>query len=203
MRVIAGKFRSRTLYAPQGRETRPTHDRVREALFSVLGDVTDFNVVDLCAGTGALGIEALSRGARHAVFVEPAKEALNCLYRNLTELGISEAATVIPTKVETCRSRLAQGGPYDLVFCDPPWVNVPELVRLLKRFDLPTLLTPEGRFVLEHGSKFDSTHVDIAGIQIDEQRRWGDTAVTIFSVLRVAAPTEDEDSSISRESNVS
>jgi 16S rRNA (guanine(966)-N(2))-methyltransferase RsmD len=184
MRVIAGKLRSRTLHAPSGRDTRPTHDRVREALFSVLGDMNEYCVLDLCAGTGSLGIEALSRGARHAVFVESGKDALRCLTRNLTELGLTEQATVIPSKVETCRTRLQPQGPYDLIFCDPPWVKVPEIVVAFQRLELPTLLSPEGRLILEHSAKFDGSLVNIQGLCVETQRRWGDTAVTLFTVAQ-------------------
>jgi 16S rRNA (guanine966-N2)-methyltransferase len=182
MRVIAGKLRSRTLHAPSGYDTRPTHDRVREALFSVLGDVTDYRVLDLCAGTGSLGIEALSRGAHSAVFVEQGKEALRCLNRNLTELTLLPQSTVVASRLEACRARVSSQSPYHLVFCDPPWIKVPELLLVLERLDLPTLLTEDGTFVLEHSAKFDSRDVHLTGLQIETQRRWGDTAVTLFSV---------------------
>lgn len=184
MRVIAGKLRSRTLIAPSGRDTRPTHDRVREALFSVLGDVNDFSVLDLCAGTGSLGIEALSRGARHAVFVEAAKAALSCLSRNLSSLGLMTRATIISSRVESCRARLLPQCPFDLVFCDPPWMIVPEFIDVLARLELPQLLTPSGRLVLEHSSKFDGTHVILRGLDVEDQRRWGDTAITLFSATQ-------------------
>jgi 16S rRNA (guanine(966)-N(2))-methyltransferase RsmD len=186
MRVIAGKLRSRTLIAPSGRDTRPTHDRVREALFSVLGDVNDYSVLDLCAGTGSLGIEALSRGARHAVFVETAKAALSCLARNLSSLGLTTRATVIPSRVESCRARLLPQSPFDLVFCDPPWMLVPEFINVLARLELPQLLTPDGRLVLEHSSKFDGSLVELRGLAIEGHRHWGDTAVTLFSAVQSA-----------------
>src|SRR6185369_7871918 len=100
MRIIAGRLGGRRLAAPRGSATRPTTDRVREALFSALGDVTGALVCDLYAGTGALGIEALSRGARRAVFIESARPALAALRRNLADLDLDDAARVFPLPVE-------------------------------------------------------------------------------------------------------
>src|SRR5262249_58893941 len=99
MRVIAGALGGRRLVAPRGAATRPTSDRVREALFSALGDVGGARVLDVFAGTGALGIEALSRGAEHATFVESARPALAALRANLAALGIEGLARVVPQPV--------------------------------------------------------------------------------------------------------
>ncbi|MGC4063757.1 MAG: 16S rRNA (guanine(966)-N(2))-methyltransferase RsmD [Polyangiaceae bacterium] len=185
MRVIAGTLRSRTLHAPKGRDTRPTHDRVREALFSMLGDVSGTSVLDICAGTGALGIEALSRGARHAVFVERAKDALSCLGRNLTELDLVSRAVVVAQSVETSRARLEKHAPYDLIFCDPPWADVPVLLRSLARLELSGLLTDEGTFVLEHAARSEPEPNALPQLTLVQKRTWGDTAVSIFG--RIAA----------------
>src|SRR5262252_2407171 len=107
MRVIAGKFRGRPLRAPRGLTTRPTADRAREAIFQILGDLTDLSVLDLYAGTGALGIEALSRGARHAVFVESDAGAVRAIRENLTRLGLAGQTTLVTSTVERARPRLA------------------------------------------------------------------------------------------------
>jgi len=178
MRVIAGRLRSRRLHAPEGPHTRPTHDRVKEALFSILGDVRGGNVLDLYAGTGALGIEALSRGARHACFVERARGALECLQRNLQELALLEQSTIVPRSVEAARSMLTSVGPYDLVFCDPPWSEVERVCTLLGRLRLPEWLDGEGRLVVEHASKLASQPIE--GLVIVDRREWGDTAVTLY-----------------------
>lgn len=185
MRVIAGRLRSRSLVAPRGSATRPTTDRVREALFSILGEMTQRRVLDLYAGTGALGIEALSRGAEHATFVECHAAALSALRRNLSALELTEQATVVPNRVERARARVAQGAPYDLVFCDPPWHELP--VTLGHTFALltPELLTPEATVVMEHPARQPLGPADTGCLQVVLTRRWGDTQVTLFA-LRTA-----------------
>src|SRR3954464_12918408 len=100
MRIIAGRLGGRTLVAPHGRGTRPTSDRVREALFSILGDLSGAEVLDLYAGTGALGLEAISRGAARATFVERARPALVALRANIDKLGVSSQCEVLTTTVE-------------------------------------------------------------------------------------------------------
>lgn len=186
MRVIAGTRKRRTLHAPEGRDTRPTHDRVREALFSVLGNVTDANVLDLCAGTGALGIEALSRGARHAVFIEQARPAFRCLTRNIDELDLGGQSLLLCQSVEHSRAQLSAQGPFDLIFCDPPWAMVKTLVETLCRIDIASVLAQEGLLVLEHASKLPAGDISLARLSPMERRTWGDTGVTLFSHASVA-----------------
>src|SRR5882724_9786604 len=103
MRVIAGKFRGRPLRAPRGLTTRPTSDRAREAIFQILGDLSDLSAVDFYAGTGALGIEAISRGATRAVFVESDSAAAQTLKDNLTRLGLTGQTTILSMPVERAR----------------------------------------------------------------------------------------------------
>jgi 16S rRNA (guanine(966)-N(2))-methyltransferase RsmD len=189
MRVIAGSLRSRRLHAPSGESTRPTNDRVREALFSVLGDIRGANVADLYAGTGALGIEALSRGANRACFVERARDALDCLRRNLHELGLEGCATVLPRSVESVGNELVQRGPFDLVFCDPPWKTLAEVGVTLNRVAIGRCLTPDGLLVLEHPTKFDVGSMGLAGLVVADERHWGDTGVTLLGM-----PPVDDDS---------
>ena len=105
MRVIAGRHRGRRLRAPRGAATRPTSDRVREAIFSIVGDCSDLRVLDLFAGSGAMGIEALSRGAQSATFVDSAPEAAACIRSNLAALDLTAAARVV---VRDWRVALAQ-----------------------------------------------------------------------------------------------
>jgi 16S rRNA (guanine966-N2)-methyltransferase len=118
MRIIAGQWRGRTLLAPQGQATRPTADRTREALFSMLasrlGSFEGLKVADICAGTGALGLEALSRGAAHCTFVERDRAAIEALRANIAKLGAQ--AEVRPVAAEGFA-----GGPFDLVLIDPPY----------------------------------------------------------------------------------
>ncbi|MGH8957674.1 MAG: 16S rRNA (guanine(966)-N(2))-methyltransferase RsmD [Acidimicrobiia bacterium] len=120
MRVIAGSSRGRSLIGPDTRETRPLTDRAREGIFSALGtQVIDAEVLDLYAGSGSIGIEALSRGARLCTFVEYGRKALSALRQNLRNLSLNERATVIDRPV--ARFLASAQGPFDLVFVDPPW----------------------------------------------------------------------------------
>jgi len=122
MRVVAGSLRGRRLFAPAGPDTRPTSDRVREAMFNALASldlIQDTDAVDLFAGSGALGIEALSRGARHCTFVEHARPALAALRANLATLGLEEASTVVPMTVE--RYLAVPRPSVDLALADPPY----------------------------------------------------------------------------------
>ncbi len=179
MRVIAGRYGGRRLTAPRGKTTRPTSDRVREALFSTLGDIEGTRVLDLFAGTGALGIEALSRGAIAAVFVERDAPALRALRANLAALGLHEPqAMVLPTNaaraLDTARER---GETYDLLFVDPPYGQAqawePELAAVL-----PLLLAPGGRVIVESDRRMPLA-LETQQIRQEQQRRYGDTIVTI------------------------
>ena len=135
MRIIAGKFRGRKLSCPKV-VTRPTLDRVREALFSILGDLAGQNVVDFYAGSGALGLEALSRGARHVTLVEADRQACQVIRKNVEGWGIEGAYRVLESAAERARGALAPSAPIDLVLADPPWkiakeaaVAVPQVVQ--------------------------------------------------------------------------
>lgn len=171
MRVIAGEHGGRRLKAPRGARTRPTSDRVREALFSVLGDVTGLVVLDLFAGSGALGIEAMSRGASRATFVERDPGALRALADNLSALGI-EAAVREGDATMFARNAAAAAGPYDLIFVDPPYRDAPRLGRQL---DLGPLLTARGRVVVE-SNRNAPLEIDLP---IAFERRYGDTMIRI------------------------
>lgn len=177
MRVIAGRLGGRRLTAPRGEATRPTTDRVREALFSALGDITGALVCDLYAGTGALGIEALSRGARRAVFVENARPALAALRQNLAALDLGDAARVLPLPVERALELLAAEGPFDLAFLDPPYAALPRAAAAAAR--LAASLAPGGRLVLEHAAR--DAAPPIAGLAHDATRTYGDTAVSLYT----------------------
>jgi 16S rRNA (guanine966-N2)-methyltransferase len=121
MRIIAGDWRGRKLVAPKGQKTRPTTDRTRETLFSMLasrlGGFEDFRVADLYAGSGALGLEALSRGAGHATFVETDREAIKAIEANVAAFGAASRAAVRSMSAE----KLPKSHPFDLVFADPPY----------------------------------------------------------------------------------
>ena len=178
MRVIAGRLGGRTLKAPRGRETRPTSDRVREALFSALGDVAGARVLDLYAGTGALGIEALSRGAARATFVESARPALAALRENLASLGLEGDARVVARSVTACASGGALPGPFDLVLADPPYAALADVPPAVVALVGGGALAPGARVVVEHASRDPAP--TIAGLVPRPSRTYGDTAVTIY-----------------------
>jgi 16S rRNA (guanine966-N2)-methyltransferase len=179
MRVIAGRYGGRRLTAPRGRTTRPTGDRVREALFSTLGDITNARVLDLFAGTGALGIEALSRGATAAVFVEHNAAALRALRANLAALGLHEPqALVLATDAQRAlRTARERGETYDLLFVDPPYGQAQAWERELA-VALPPLLAPQGRVVVESDRRMPLL-LETPHTRQEQQRRYGDTIITI------------------------
>lgn len=123
MRVIAGKARRLPLVSPEGKDTRPTTDRIKETLFNILqDDVPGCEFLDLFSGSGGIGIEAISRGAKHATFVEFGREALACIRTNLNKTKLSEQATVLPIEVTYAISKLEkQGKVFDIIYADPPY----------------------------------------------------------------------------------
>lgn len=181
MRVIGGADRGRRLRSPRGLRTRPTADRVREALFDILGPAVDgMRVLDLFAGTGAVGIEALSRGAARAVFVERDRDALRALRANLAALRLSrerarviagDALAVLPVLV-------ASEAPFDLIFLDPPYAG-DATPRVLAALAPGPLLHPRTHLVVQHFSKVPPPLP--AGLAPSrESRRFGETALTFL-----------------------
>jgi 16S rRNA (guanine966-N2)-methyltransferase len=180
MRVVGGRFSGRVLQAPPGRRTRPTTDRVREALFSILGDVSNEAVADLFAGTGALGIEALSRGARHAAFVESWRPAVAAIRANVRALALEASSSVLPVAVERARTALEQHAPFELIFCDPPWADMAGARVALERLRVAELMTPSGCLIVEHPADEPFHFNGDAEISVEQSRRWGDTAISFF-----------------------
>ncbi len=176
MRVIAGRLGGRRLRAPGGRVTRPTSDRVREALFSMLGELDGATVLDVFAGTGALGIEALSRGARRAVFVERDAGALRVLRANLAALEIDGDAAEVRRgdALRALQSAREAQETYDLVFIDPPYSQARGLEAELSAI-LPSLLRPDARVVVESDRRVP---LELA-LEGGQQKRYGDTSITI------------------------
>ncbi len=173
MRVIAGAYGGRRLHAPPGADTRPTSDRVREALFSVLGDLAGVQVLDLFAGTGALGLEALSRGAAGCEFVDRAQAAIRVIRRNLDELGI-DAPVHRRDALRALSDASERAAAYDLVFLDPPYRHPPELGRALSEA-LPAVLAPGARVVTES----DRRSALALDLPLTFERRYGDTLIRI------------------------
>ncbi|MGH9120014.1 MAG: 16S rRNA (guanine(966)-N(2))-methyltransferase RsmD [Acidimicrobiales bacterium] len=182
MRVVAGTARGRRLVAPRGRDTRPTSDRVREALFNALGslDVVDgARVLDLFAGSGALGIEALSRGAAHATFVERDERAVEAIWANLVATGLTDRSVVTPHEVQSWLGRRPGPGPFDLVLADPPYAFD----------DWDTLLDAAAELPVEVVVIESDRAVDPGGKWlVVREKSYGSTVVSI--VRRVADDTE-------------
>jgi 16S rRNA (guanine(966)-N(2))-methyltransferase RsmD len=168
MRVVAGRYGGRTLKAPRGREVRPTADRVREALFSILGPLDGLAALDLFAGTGALGIEALSRGAASCVFVDVDTRPV---LANLEALGIDAEV-----RRGGALGALKADDQYDLVLLDPPYRDAarlgPELTEAL-----PGVLSSSARVV----SESDRRHPLELGLPLSDERRYGDTLIRIHT----------------------
>jgi 16S rRNA (guanine966-N2)-methyltransferase len=186
MRITGGIHRSRRLVAPGGSGTRPTADRVREALFSMLssrGALADAVVLDLYAGTGALGLEALSRGARESVFVESDRAALEALGKNVDSLGERARTRVLPGTVERCVRRV--GGPFTLVLCDPPYADLARAARVLGDVAASGALAPGALIVLEHASR--DKPPEITPLACVDARTYGDTAISIYELSQGAA----------------
>jgi len=173
VRVVAGRFGGRTLVAPRGRSTRPTSDRVREALFSILGSVEGERVLDLFAGSGALAIEALSRGAAEAVMVDSSAAAVAAIGRNLRAVGI-DAEVRRQDALAYLRSASRDARQYDLVFLDPPYRHASVLGRELSSA-LGPVLASAARVVAESDRR---APLELELPLLDE-RRYGDTLIRI------------------------
>ncbi|MCL2769267.1 MAG: 16S rRNA (guanine(966)-N(2))-methyltransferase RsmD [Solirubrobacterales bacterium] len=176
MRVIAGRWGGRELRAPAGRNTRPTAARVREALFAMLEPLEGATVLDLFAGTGALGIEALSRGAARAVFVERDGGAVRALRGNLSALGVGgEEARVRRQDVAVALGAARRAGEtYDLVLIDPPYRGARAGAGALEQALIP-LLAPGARVAVESDRRDPLT----LALEVVRERRYGDTSITI------------------------
>jgi 16S rRNA (guanine966-N2)-methyltransferase len=178
MRVIAGTARGMPLAAPRERATRPITDRVKETLFGILGErVIDARVLDLYAGSGAIGIEALSRGAAHATFVERGREAVAIIRENLERTHLADAADLRAGEVERFLAGTDAGTRYDLVVLDPPYEEDAILAPLER---LVPLLAPGATVVVKH---FWRTSVPTPeGLHRWRERRFGETALTFLEV---------------------
>jgi 16S rRNA (guanine(966)-N(2))-methyltransferase RsmD len=175
MRIIAGSRKGARLFAPKGHDTRPTGDRVREAAFNLIGPVEGADVLDLFAGSGAMGLEALSRGARRAVLVESDRQAAAAAVRNVEKLGLA-GATVLR---DDARRKLADdartGRRYDLVLIDPPYRMLASLLPTLAVY-LPTVVTPDGLVVVESAAQEEPE----LPLPLRTSRRYGSARLTLF-----------------------
>ncbi|MFH1189490.1 MAG: 16S rRNA (guanine(966)-N(2))-methyltransferase RsmD [Candidatus Omnitrophota bacterium] len=180
MRIIGGTFRSRLISMPKGVDIRPTQDKVREAIFNVLGDIAGKHVLELFAGSGAFGIEAISRGARHVTFVDNNPRCIETIKMNLKSLEASgDLYDVIKADaLKVFPGFAASGNKYDIVFIDPPYYR--ELAKkCLINADAYDILSRIGLVIVEHFKK-DILETDLRTLAFNQDRRYGDTVITIF-----------------------
>lgn len=186
MRIIAGTFRSRLLEAPTGLATRPTSDRLRETLFNVLAPrIGGARLLDLYAGSGAVGIEALSRGAASVDFVERAPAALSALRNNLTKLGIKKDFRIHPGSVGGFLRRSMTA--YDLIFLDPPYDAEDEYAGTLGLLGAPSAkqLNPGAQVIAEHRRK-QRLAEDYGSLHRTRLLEQGDAALSFYSIVEPA-----------------
>ena len=192
MRVIAGTYRSRILKSLKGRALRPTSDRLRETLFNVLGaDVAGSRLLDLFAGTGAIGIEALSRGAVEVVFIENHAPAAALIRRNLESIGVRKGATVLAADVVRGLEKLASEKRgetccFDFIFLDPPYDSANDYARVLESLGSGNLLSPSGLVIAEHRRNFDLPD-GMGALQCYRVLKQGDVALSFYRRAAAAA----------------
>jgi 16S rRNA (guanine966-N2)-methyltransferase len=175
VRIVAGEHKGARIYAPPGHDTRPTSDRAREAAFNLIGPVDDATVLDLFAGSGAMGLEALSRGAASAVFVETDRAAARAIDRNLDKLRLR--GTVLQTDaIRALAAEAAAGRRYDLVLVDPPYEMFSSLQNGLSSY-LPRVLADNGIVVIETESRDEP---ELPTLAKRTSRRYGRARITVF-----------------------
>ncbi len=180
MRIIAGSVKGRILYSPKGKHIRPTSDRIKEALFSIIAYwLNGAKVLDLYAGTGSLGIEGLSRGASGAVFVDRDRESVRTIKKNLQITNYTSKATIIQMDADLALTYLAENNfTFDIIFMDPPYGKI-EVADMVGKIVLNNLLTQEGIIIIEHSSR-DRITVDIAGVELWQRRFYGDSGLSFY-----------------------
>lgn len=179
LRIVAGRLRGRRLRVPPDASMRPTSEIVREALFNILGqDLTGFDVLDLYAGSGALGFEALSRGARRVVFVEADPRAAQALRTSAADLGLEREARLVVGRVENVLDRARLGGPFNVILADPPYDRTGEAA-LVETVDASRLLSLHGTLVVER-EKTTAAETGKSGLLLIRTAEYGRTALDFF-----------------------
>jgi 16S rRNA (guanine966-N2)-methyltransferase len=175
VRIVAGTRKGHRIAAPKGTATRPTGDRVREAAFNLVGPVDDAVVLDLFAGSGAMGLEALSRGARRCVFVESDRAACRVIAANLEKLCLSVALVLNRDAIQVLREERAAGRQYDLLLVDPPYGEWGRLEGTLGGL-LPSVLAADGMLLVETDSRTEP----LLPLDLVTSRRYGSARLTLF-----------------------
>ena len=176
MRIIAGERRGAKIAAPKGETTRPTSDRVREAAYNLIGPVENAAVLDLFAGSGGMGLEALSRGARRCVFVESDRAACAVIRGNLEKLRLTAALVLQKDAFQALREERGAGRAYDLVLVDPPYDSWFDLAPRLAEA-LPAALAPDGQLVVETSARVEPA-LPLTRVT---SRRYGSARITLFT----------------------
>jgi len=182
MRITGGEVRGRRLESPKGMAIRPTSDRVREAIFNIIGqDLSGLNVLDLFAGTGSLGIEALSRGALHALFVDTSQKSINLIKKNLALCGYQDSGSVsrMNLRYGIPRNHLLLKDAFDLIFLDPPYRE--NLIPILLKGFIKTHVLSSGSRVVAESSKGESLPVSLGKLEVLDTRSHGDTTITVYT----------------------
>lgn len=180
MRIVAGEFGGRRIQAPPGRGTRPTSDRVREAMFAMIGPLDGERVLDLFAGSGAVALEALSRGAAEAVAVERSSPALACIRRNAAELGVGPRLRVVGRDWRAALAGEAEGGRwYGVCVADPPYDMLARILPDLGRA-VAAVVRPGGLVVIEHAAPHGPAVPPGLAVADARTRRHGDSALTLL-----------------------
>ena len=188
MRIISGTSKGRRLVTQRGQALRPTSDRVKESIFNILGgEVEGKSVLDLFAGTGNLGIEALSRGAKRALFVEKGRQALQLIQKNLLQCGMEGRAEILPKDVNRAIGMLnRKGEAFDLILMDPPYEK--GLIRkTLMKLNSQKIYHKDSILVIEHGRREPIPDI-VEGWNLTRQRKIGDTLIS-FLIPRPDSPT--------------
>jgi len=172
-RLISGEFGGRYLDAPDTSRTHPMSERMRGAMFNILGDVTDFDVLDAFAGTGSIGLEALSRGAHSALFIERDRIAQKVIANNITLLGVEHRAKLVKTSVAAWSETVSKQS-YDVIFVDPPYHDM----QLSTVGRLSKYLKPKGLMILSHPGRESAPTVN--GVVVVDNRYYGDAALTFY-----------------------
>lgn len=181
VRIVSGALKGRTIPTLPGRTVRPTSQRVREALFAILGEkIKQATVGDWFAGTGAIGIEALSRGAARVAFIDHQQEQMETLHQTLTRLQILSQTMVLTAEIRLAMTNpnLLRWRPFDMVFLDPPY-QFPDIAGVLLQIEVAQLMAPDGLIVYEHFYKAPAPVATADWIQV-RTARYGDTALSFY-----------------------
>ena len=176
MRIVAGKYRHRNIIYPDDEAIRPTKDRIREALFSSLGDITNLKVLDLYAGSGAMGIEALSRGAESCVFVDKYQVAVKTIKSNIANLGITNYELIFDSDVNALKKLKDKGYIFDIVILDPPYKSE-TYIEVINYLISNNLVKEDSRIITECNHPLDFSSIEVKRIK---EYRYGEISLNVL-----------------------